>query len=349
MEKIKLIYPFLAGIFLTPVVASGQTTPSNSVVTTDLISVSTAVRADWQHETVGVHTDDANSGFEGKYFLLRVEGEIIPGLTYAWRQRMNKATFDGRFFDSTDWLYVAYAYDGWRFSGGKEVVAVGGFEYDRNPVGLYSTSLFWQNISCFQFGAGVGYMLGKSDQLTFQVAQSPFFTSDRRNMYAWSVLWIGDHGWYKSLWSANMMEYLPDKYISYLALGNRFELGNFVLELDLMNRAAARQRFLFSDCSVMAELAWKPAERWRIHTKYTYDVNRSDNKADMVVLNGTELSMAGGGIEFAPLKKRLTSLNLHAAAYYAWGRNANPEDIMQRHSLMVSAGVTWEMDFFSRR
>ncbi len=50
----------------------------------------------------------------------------------------------------------------------------------------------------------------------------------------------------------------------------------------------------------MAELAFKPSDRWRVHAKYTYDVNHADNGADLIVAQGTELSMAGAGVEFYP-------------------------------------------------
>ncbi len=39
-------------------------------------------------------------------------------------------------------------------------------------------------------------------------------------------------------------EYADGRYISYLALGNRFSFGKWALELDLMNRAAAHRHFI---------------------------------------------------------------------------------------------------------
>lgn len=164
-------------------------------------------------------------------------------------------------------------------------------------------------------------------------------------MYAYNLMWSATHGFFQALYSANLVEYAKGKFINYLALGNKFTYNRVQLELDLMNRAASGQTFFFKDCSLMAELAWNPADRWRIHGKYTYDVNRTHTDADLTVASGTELNMIGGGVEFFPLLKNKTSLRLHAACYYSWGNNANPGDVMQNKTVFFNAGLTWNMNF----
>ncbi len=97
----------------------------------------------------------------------------------------------------------------------------------------------------------------------------------------------------------------------------------------------------------MTELGWSPNSRWRVHGKYTYDVNRTRTSADLTVLPGTELNMAGGGLEFYPLLKNKTWLRLHAACYYSWGKNTNTADVMQNKSVFFCAGLTWDMNIFN--
>lgn len=334
-----------------PVMGANDTDPyreSNSphVVTHDYVHLTTDVRLDWQNVWNDGATDNSNSGFQGKYLLFRVDGEIIPGLTYSWRQRLNKPHKDASFFDATDWIYVDYAWRGFNFSAGKEVVAIGGWEYDRYPVNIYSASVFWNNINCFQLGVQAGMRIGKGSQLTIQVAQSPFHTSANRNMYGYNLFWNGHYGIYHALCSVNLMEYDRGRYISYISLGNRFDIGNVAIELDLMNRAGSHQAFLGRDMSIVGEVAYRPHPAWRIHAKYTYDVNKSGTGADLCVLNGTELNMAGAGLEFYPLRKRRTSLRLHANCYYSWGSNANTGDVMQDKTTVLDAGITWTMDVF---
>ncbi|MBD5190257.1 MAG: porin [Bacteroidales bacterium] len=314
---------------------------------TDIVSVGIDARVDFQHESIDGHTDNSNSGFEGKYLMLRVDGEIIPGLTYSWRQRFNKTTFDSNFFDSTDWLYLDYAIDRWHFQAGKEIVMIGGYEYDRNPKDLYSCSVFLNNIPCYDMGVSAGFDVTSNDRLSFQVTQSPFFTRENRNMYSYNLMWSGHHGIYESLFSANMIEYAKGRYINYIALGNKFSFDKFVLELDYMNRAASGQAFFFKDCTVMGELAYNPTDRWRVHVKGTYDRNASHTDKDYTVYAGTSLKMVGGGVEFYPLLHRRHTLRLHANLYYAWGHNTNTADVMQDKSLFVSAGLTWHFNAFS--
>lgn len=322
--------------------AEVSATPKAPIVNLDGIA-----RIDWQYHHPDGRPDDSQTGFEGQYLMFRVDGEIVPGLTYSWRQRLNKALISSSFFDATDWVYLDYAYKGWDFSAGKQIVAIGGFEYDRAPFNLYGCSVFWNNIPCYQLGASVGYNIGGSDKVMVQATQSPFASAGNRNMYSYNVMWSSQHEWYQSLWSANMVEYAKGRYISYLALGNRFSVDRWSLELDLMNRAASHQAYLFKDCSIMAELAFEAGKHWRLHGKFTYDINKSGSQADMLVLHGTRLAMAGGGVEYYPLLKHRTSLRIHAAAYYSWGKNANTADLMQSRTVLASVGITWYMNILN--
>ncbi len=310
----------------------------------EILRMDVEARIDWEGVRTDGNTDDANSGFKGKYLLLRVDGEIMSGLTYSWRQRFSRHATG---FDSTDWVWLNYATDGWNFQAGKEVVAIGGYEYDRAPIDLYGTSVFWNNIPCFKLGVLVGRQLGQNDKLSFQVSQSPFVTSDNNNLYGYNLLWNGSHGIFESIWSVNMMEYEKGKFINYISLGNKFTVDKVWLELDFMNRATRHQKFLFKDCSLVAELSYKPTDRWRLYGKYTYDVNKTDSHADYTVFAGTHLNMAGGGLEFMPLAKDRQRLRLHAGAFYSWGENANSADYMQNKTLYFTAGLTWNMNLLN--
>lgn len=314
---------------------------------TTLFSLSTDVRIDWQHASRDGDTDDSNTGFRGKYIILRADGSIVNGLTYSWRQRFNKSTFDSSFFDSTDWIYLNYAVNNWNFTAGKQIVSIGGWEYDAYPVNIFGGSVFWNNIACYQLGVAAGLDVTSRDRLTAQVVQSPFWTSENRNMYAYNLMWSGQHGFFKALYSANLIEYAKGRYISYLMLGNRFTFGPVNIDIDLMNRASSGQTFFFKDCSVVGEVGVNIGRRWNVKGKVSYDVNKTDKASDLLILPGTELTMAGGSVEFYPLLKDKTDLRLHAGVYYSWGNNANTADLMQNKTLFVSTGITWHMNFLN--
>lgn len=307
------------------------------------------VRADWQLNSIDGHTDKSNTGFTGKYLMVRIDGEIIPGLSYSWRQRLNKFSADSRFFDATDWLYINYNIGRWNFQAGKEVAGIGGWEYDAYPLDIYSASLFWNNINCFQFGVSAAFDITARDRIMAQVTQSPFWTRENRDMYSYNLMWLGKHGIFEALYSANLAEYADGKYISYISLGNRFKLGPVTIDVDLMNRAASHQQFLFKDVSVVGQVDWQISPRWKVAGKVTYDVNKSGTDADMTVLSGTEMTMAGAHVEYFPLLKDKHRLRLHAGCWYGWGTNANAADLMQDKTLFISTGITWNMDLLDVR
>lgn len=324
-----------------------QTDTTDPQTDEKILNLRVEARLDWRGDWLDSDNIKANTGFAARYLNLRLDGNITENLSYSWRQRFNKPHKDASFFDATDWIYLNYNLHNWSFSGGKEVVAIGGWEYDRAPIDLYGCSVFWNNIPCYEIGVTAGLKVSPGDKLSFQFCQSPFFQSDNRNMYAYNFIWNGNHGCFSPIYSINLIEYSPGHYINYLALGNKFAFDKVTLELDVMNRAASHQKFLFKDMSVMTELQYRPAPKWNVYGKFTYDVNKSGTSADVTVLNGTELKMAGGGVEFMPFVNAKHVLRFHAAGFYSWGRNTNSADMMQNKTFTVNLGVTWYMNLLS--
>ena len=75
---------------------------------TEILNMRFDARVDYQRNWQDSKNIKSNSGFEGKYIDLQFDGTIVPGLTYSWRQRLNKYTKDSQFFDATDWVYLRY-------------------------------------------------------------------------------------------------------------------------------------------------------------------------------------------------------------------------------------------------
>lgn len=120
------------------------------------------------------------SSFDGKYLNIILEGEINDKFSYNYRQRMildSKPNYRS-FFNATDWMYLTYKINkNFSLTGGKQVVAIGGFEYDAAPISMYVWSNFWNNVTCYQIGAKLNYTTTNEKHLIgFQVANSPFTT-----------------------------------------------------------------------------------------------------------------------------------------------------------------------------
>ncbi|MBR1594531.1 MAG: porin [Alloprevotella sp.] len=305
-----------------------------------LDSLMVQVRGDYVYEDIdGHHLKDA-SGFKGKYFNFILRTRIGEHFVFNYRQRLNKSSLNANYFDATDWLYLDYhPTEQWTLSAGKQIVAIGGYEYDKAPIDVYYASEYWNNINPYEWGvsATFGLRSGK-DRFTAQFCQSPFRRAGE-DTYAYNLLWSGRHGCWSPLWSLNAIEYAQGRFIGYAVFGNAFDLGRFRLELDLMNRAVKGQRPLLRDCSVMGELTYKASDRLSILAKGTYDVNRSHHEGDRCVMPGTEISHVGAGVEYFPLRNR--TLRLHADAAYTFGSNGNPEGTLQDKHTLVNCGLTW--------
>lgn len=305
-------------------------------------------RGDVQYENIDGLTMDGSTGFRGKQLNLRLDGNINEAWSYSYRQRMGKPNSDASYFDAVDWINLTYTTGAWAFSGGKQVVAVGGYEYDRAPLDFYFGSEYWYNMACYQWGVSATYNLGTehNDVLKMQVAQSSFRSAANPNMYSYNLLWSGSYGNFDILHSVNMLEYQPGKYVNFIALGHQIYMEDLTLQLDWMNRADMND-FGFDDFSIMADLSWSASDKFNLFGKVTYDIN-VDNFADYCVLPGTELTRVGAGVEYFPIEGS-REVRLHAGYSYAWRYNGNlaAGTKWYDHSFLT-LGATWKMSILNR-
>lgn len=339
----KILFALFATILCCVTVAAQE-------LTSNPINIQAEVRFDYQEEYVDGTSIGANTGFKGRYINLHLSGNISESFSYSYRQRLNKAHSDQSFFDATDWVYLTYTTPNkhWSFSGGKQVVGIGGYEYDRAPIDLYFCSEYWNNIACYQFGVSATYATTNgNDKFMAQVCQSPFRTYAKDAMYAYNLMWYGSHNWFNSIYSINAIEFQPGDFIYYVTLGNEFRFGqNAKLQLDLMNRATNEHNFFFEDFSVMGEFSYDIKNRVNLYAKATYDVNNSGVAGDYCVMPGTDMTRIGAGLEFNPIKNS-RAVRLHASYSYSFGDNGNPAGALLPKQQYFSVGMKWKIDIVS--
>lgn len=321
--------------------------PTQAQETAPKLKIGAETKVGFYNDRVGGELRHDHSGFKGDQLNVFVDGQINEKVSFAFRQRLNKKIERNDIFQATDWMYVTYqANKNWGVSAGKEIVWIGGYEYEKAPIDVYTASEFWNNVTCFKFGVNGAYTSNSGNDTFFaQFCESSFATADRHDMFAYNLYWTGTHGIWSTTYSLNMMEYEPSKFISYIALGNRFNMGPVTLELDLMNRVASHQTYFFKDCSVMANLIYGVIPMLNIYGKVTYDVNKTDTDADKYVMAGSELTTVSGGLEFFPVKnKKNFRVNLGVA--HTSGKNTNPDGTMLNDRLTIQAGVSAKLDLF---
>ena len=295
------------------------------------------------------------SGFKARYFNLRMDGQIAPKFTYSWRQRFSRPNADASFVNSTDWLHLTYRPDAnWAISAGKQVVLIGGWEYDRAPIDIYYCSEYWNNVNCFALGASVAYTTNKGNEtFTFQICQSPYDKMSNNfddgdklgDLYAYNLYYMGSHGSYTALHSVNFSAYAPGKYAAYVVLGNQFKSGNATLQFDIMNRGISAEELLFKNFSIMTEFSYLFGERVNAFAKVTYDKVGDDYTPGLFVYPNTDIKRIGGGIEFYPMGHLGNrDVRLHAAYVYNMGKNGNLGGVAQDKGSFFTFGLTWRID-----
>lgn len=320
-----------------------------------LVSLDLEARLDWQAVSHKGKTDRSETGFIGKYIALKAHGELTEGLTYTWRQRFSRTPKDQTFWDQTDILDLNYKFGRFDVGAGKQVVLIGGYEYDRAPINLMCPNLFVTNVACYQFGVSGGYQLTPDNHLAFQISQSLFSTAEDRNLYSYNLMWRGGYDFserlrLETIWSVNEVEFLKGKYCNYIALGNKLRLDDrFTVLIDLMIRTYPDNN-AFKNNTFMGELSWDINPRWRISGKLSYDCNRGVNKTDKTeIARGSQLAIGGLVGEWFPLQNTRHLLKVHAALFGSYGSNHNPADIMQKNTVYGSIGLTWHMNLLNFR
>ena len=313
-------------------------------VTLDNLKLST--RADYTfdyhlgHDTVGPSTDH---GFAGKYLVVALDGTLGKRFSYHLRQRLNSpnVNFANTFFQGTDWAYLNWYFtDNFFLSAGKQVVAIGGWEYDSNPIDIYYGTEFWNTVCCYEVGASLNYKTNDGKHhLLFQVSNSPFINKAMQSLYAYNLMWYGDFGVFKTTYSTNIIEYQPGKYINYIALGNKLQFKGVEMYLDITNRASFEQKQFFGqDLTAIYGIGVDIGQKWIVFAKAGYDFNRAQlpntEAYDQYVTPGKKVDFESLGFEFYPMGDR--SLRLHLCGSHACIDGA--------HKFQGNLGLTWKVD-----
>ena len=281
--------------------------------------------------------DTHSSGFHGRYLNVTVDGSINRYLDFHLRQRLNRfGDMKDDAFGATDWVYIDYhPTPQWILSGGKQVVAIGGMEYDANPINIYFASRFWNNIGCYQFGVSGAYRFnGGCHSVLAQVCNSPYQPIGE-SCLAYNLMWQGKMGRVSTLWSVNAIEFSPGRWANFIALGTRVDIAGAYAEVDLMNRYSGHSRYWLGDWSAIGKICVAAGRHVDIFAKGGYERFRPELGAEATV----DKPFYGIGAEYYPLKGS-RDLRLHVVADVT-------HDNTGVRSTQISAGLKWEVSVFS--
>ena len=296
------------------------------------------------HDTVAPNTDH---GFAGKYLVVALDGTIGKNkkFSYHLRQRLNapNITFANTFFQGTDWAYFNWNFTpNFFLSAGKQVVAIGGWEYDTNPIDIYYGTEFWNTVCCYAVGASINYQdkSGKN-QVLFQVCNSPFINEAMQSIYSYNLMWYGNFEHFKTTYSVNMIEYQPGKFINCIALGNKLQFKGVEMYLDLTHRASFEQKFFGQDITAIYGIGVDIGPKWIVFAKAGYDYNPAGLRHIGVYspddIPSEKVDFESLGFEYYPMGSR--DLRLHLCGSHSC--------VDGEHKFQGNIGLTWKVDLLN--
>lgn len=290
-------------------------------------------------------------GFHVDYLNIHLKGHVSDNVTYVLRHRLTKPAYaDNNPLNATDFAWMTWqATPKFSITAGKHPVWIGSFEYDEDPINVFSWSKSTADLyQYFTLGVSLTYEPVPSQIISFQCSQSPL-SHGITNCFSYSLYWNGSFTpFWKTIWSVNFIDNEVGTMMNYLVLGNRFIFGNLQLDADFINKTAlcGQQRPFFSDVAVMLNSKYNIG-KFNLCFKGTYDFNDPQNgdfssgasgSWDVVVPAGYEALQLAAGLEYYPWGNNY--LRLHA--FYDW-----ISTISDRHALEI--GVTWRFDLYKRK
>ena len=318
-----------------------QAFSQEKIVTLNTLNLDT--RADFTYENY-LGRDSVAHGFAGKYLRFRIDGNITDKFSFHLRQRINTPNigFANTFFQGTDWAYLNWnVTDRFFISAGKQVVAIGGWEYDADPIDIYYGTDFWNHVCCYEMGFSLNYLdKSKKNHFLVQMTNSPFISSAMEGIYSYNLMWYGNFDVFKTAYSVNMIEYKPGSFINYISLGNKIQTGILEMYIDLQNRASFEQeRFFGQDFTALIGAGVDIGEKWIVYAKAGYDFNKAQahttpDPFDQYVMPGRKVDFESVGFEYYPMGTR--NLRVHFCGSHT---NVDGENNFQ-----ANLGLTWKVD-----
>lgn len=311
-------------------------------------------RFDGVYEAYDKEVQEDKAGFVGRYFKFILDGRITDKFQYSFRYRLyNRSLLPTEYFQNIDWANITWNInDNFFLTAGKQIVAVGGYEYDAAPIDMYFASNFWNNVSPYQIGVVGGYTSdNKKHTIKAQIVNSPFSDVALSSMFAYNFIWYGDFDWFKPIYSINMIEYRKDEFINYISLGNRFIVDDFTIDFDYMNRAGSTDNF-FKDFSTSLKVNYAICDNFNIFVKGGYDQNKAQDPAsfelgtsyDQLVKPGVAFGYYGLGLEYFAVKTARHNVRVHAF----WFSNTEDKILVNNPLHTFDIGVKWEMTILNR-
>jgi len=235
-----------------------------------------------------------------------------------------------------DWAYLTYSVGYFEFTLGKDMVTTGGLEFDDYDFEVHPSlvSSYWNNFSCYQWGAKVAWTTpAGNDTFSLQFTTSPFgerpFAS---KLFNYSAQWRGEHGPLETIWSGTAVGTGPGEFQPVFSLGQRINFESWVIGLDAFSVVGDEEEILRKGITLMPSVTYSPSEQFEFLAKAGVE-----NYALETVEEDATFTHLWGGVacHWFPLRDN-HDLRIHAVASYdhTWS------------FISLTAGILYQINLF---
>lgn len=320
----------------------------------EMLNIKLDYRVDYQAAFRNGDTQEAS--FRGQTFKIWLVGEIVPGIRYRVRHRLNKPQSPLRegYSSATDQAWVAFdAGSKWTFTVGKQSVQFGTYEYDYNPADIYVPTMCFDDLDAYKTGVNVAYRFaGQTMNVQVINSDAPQFASEayKNKAVAVNLLWEGNlfKDVLQTRWGYGAFQHNGKKFYNWLTVGTQLNIDRFTTELDYyignrdidygyrVEKDDLGERYV-RDQSLSLNLKYNFG-KWRPFIKGTWN-QRFDKEYDCTAYHTAGIQAV---MEYFPFGGIVKDLRFHAMYAYNtthFARRFKPMNNVDENSVLV--GMRW--------
>lgn len=322
--------------------------------------------------------------FKTNQFRLEMRGEVVDGVRYRLRHRMNRGTSAENIDNmsrATDIASVSVDItDNFTITGGKQCTAFGGYEFDLNPIDIYQYSDMIDYMDNFLTGVDFAYRMN-DQEFRFQVVNSRNATIDKvygnqlpgdvvksKQPLGYTLNWNGNllDGMIQTRWSYSMFKEAKDEYMNYIALGTQVKFNEKVqLQFDWMNSHEDLDRKgIVSEIyqkhsgtgirakdavynSLIAKVDYKLNPKFNLFAKGMYETASNEGDINIGISEDYRTSYGYfGGVEYSPVQDNIKFYFLYVGRYYDYDDSLKSFGYNDYSTSRFSVGIVYRLKMF---
>ena len=223
--------------------------------------------------------DEVTLGNSSLYSLF--EGNISENLSFSvcnhWLsdepKYLYKNTWRADDVNWCDWAYLEYAAGNFLITAGKQVMTIGGFEFEDYDFDVHPDMMtgLWNNFQCYQWGGKVGWMDDEETTGLFLQATSSPYGEKPFDKMAYSMQFQGNYGSLSLLYSTNLIQNWDNDYEWMFSLGHSLEVENWTINLDLSNKVGNFYNILLNGVTAFTTAKCDLSDKWEILGRVGYE------------------------------------------------------------------------------